>query len=162
MSDINHNELINKFSYMETSENLFKIKDGNYFYWDIVRIDILVYLFNKTQDKSNIRPWPIHKKTNIFVRALKNLRNESINLIIRLCLKNKNSKFIFFKTFRTKNTYKIPYDPILDDPFNALDSSKTSFDLLFQATLFNSIKAIFNKTVVLPMPRTYLVSNILK
>ena len=37
MTDINHNELINKFSYMETSENLFKIKDGNYFYWDIVR-----------------------------------------------------------------------------------------------------------------------------
>ena len=154
MNDINHIELIKKFSYMETSEELFKIKDGNYFFWDIVRIDILVYLFNKTQDKRNIRPWPIHKKTNIFIRILKNLRNESINFLIRLCLKNKNSKFIFFKTLRIKNTYKTTYDPILDDPFNALDSSKTSFDLLSQATYFNSLKAIFNKTAVLPMPRT--------
>ena len=159
MKNIKLDQLVETFSQMEDSEALFKIKDGNHFFWDIVRIDIFVFIYNKIEEKDDVRSWPAHKKVSTFIKVLKNLKNQGINFLIRLCLHKKNSNFIFFKTLRINDTNNL-YDPILEAPYDALKNTKTSFNLSSDPNFFNFLAPLFSSSFPLSMPRViYSIKN---
>ena len=90
---------------------------------------------------------------------LKNLKNQGINFLIRLCLHKKNSNFIFFKTLRINDTNNL-YDPILEAPYDALKNTKTSFNLSSDPNFFNFLAPLFSSSFPLSMPRViYSIKN---
>lgn len=146
---------ITAFQKMEDEENLFSLRENGIYYWDTIRIDVFVYLYNSLQEDGEGFVWQKHKKFYNIFDYLKNLIKKVQNLLITRYILKRRPKYFFFTARRFKNNF----DPVCDYPLNLLEEEAIDISILDVAktSYFN---LLINKKTLVPLPAQFVVKKI--